>query len=343
MSLLVRITRYSECLPVQTVVTIGKFDGFHLGHRKLLSAVLQEKKKGYASCVISFSTSVDMPGSVIVAGILMYSAQQYADFSGGIDLVLGIALLFGIRMTPNFRQPYFAVSLGDFWRRWHISLGSWMRDYVFYPFALTKKMQRLGKWGISHLGKHVGRVLPACLGNILVFFIVGIWHGAQLHFILWGLYNGIVIAVSELLEPVFIKCNAILHIKTESKGFHVFRIVRTFLVVNVGWYFDRIVNFSDCMLCFKNTLMNFRMGAFGEYMTMLMEGVLSLKVLLIVLVAITVVFIHSLLSEKEVDVFDFLSRRHIVVRWGTYYIMLMLIQISMSYVARTEAFMYAVF
>lgn len=65
MSLLVRITRYSECLPVQTVVTIGKFDGFHLGHRKLLSAVLQEKKKGYASCVISFSTSVDMPGSVI--------------------------------------------------------------------------------------------------------------------------------------------------------------------------------------------------------------------------------------------------------------------------------------
>lgn len=65
MSLLVRITRYSECLPVQTVVTIGKFDGFHLGHRKLLSAVLQEKKKGYASCVISFSTSVDMLGSVI--------------------------------------------------------------------------------------------------------------------------------------------------------------------------------------------------------------------------------------------------------------------------------------
>ena len=121
----------------------------------------------------------DMPGSVIVAGILMYSAQQYADFSGGIDLVLGIAELFGIEMMPNFRQPYFAVSLADFWRRWHISLGAWMRDYVFYPFALTKAMQRLGKWGIRNLGKHVGRVLPACIGNVLVFFIVGIWHGAE--------------------------------------------------------------------------------------------------------------------------------------------------------------------
>ena len=88
------------------------------------------------------SPSSDIPGSVVIAGILMYSAQQYADFSGGIDLVLGIARLFGIQMAPNFRQPYFAVSLGDFWRRWHISLGAWMKDYVFYPFALTKAMQK---------------------------------------------------------------------------------------------------------------------------------------------------------------------------------------------------------
>lgn len=296
-----------------------------------------------AISVILDAPTADMPGSVIVAGILMYSAQQYADFSGGIDLVLGIALLFGIQMAPNFRQPYFAVSLGDFWRRWHISLGSWMRDYIFYPFALTKKMQRLGKWGMSHLGRHVGRVLPACLGNILVFFIVGIWHGAQLHFILWGLYNGIIIALSELLEPVFHKCNEALHIKTESKGFHVFRVIRTFIVVNIGWYFDRIMDFGNCMLCFKNTITNFKMGSFGESMSVLMSGVLSMKVLLIVLAAILLVFIHSYLSEKNIDVFQLLSRRNIVIRWGVYYMMLILIQFSMSYAARTEAFMYAVF
>lgn len=84
------------------------------------------------------------PGSVIVFAILLYSAQQYADFSGGIDIVMGVAELFGIEMMPNFRQPYFSVSLGDFWRRWHISLGAWMRDYVFYPFALTAPMQKFG-------------------------------------------------------------------------------------------------------------------------------------------------------------------------------------------------------
>lgn len=296
-----------------------------------------------AISVILDAPTADMPGSVIVAGILMYSAQQYADFSGGIDLVLGIALLFGVQMAPNFRQPYFAVSLGDFWRRWHISLGAWMRDYVFYPFALTKKMQKLGKWGTNHLGRHAGRVLPACLGNILVFFIVGIWHGAQLHFILWGLYNGLVIAVSELFEPVFQKCNSILHIKTQSKGFHVFRVIRTFIVVNIGWYFDRIIDFSHCMLCFRNTVTNFGLMRFGEYMETLMNGVLSVKALLIVLLAIVLVFIHSYLSERNVDVFTFISNRSILIRWGVYYVMLMLIQFSMSYAARTEAFMYAVF
>ena len=126
--------------------------------------------------------------------LFLFSAQQYADFSGGIDLVLGIALLFGVEMMPNFRQPYFAVSLADFWRRWHISLGAWMKDYVFFPFALTKPMQKLGKWGNAKFGREIGRLFPGTLGNILVFLIVGIWHGAEAHYVIWGLYNGLVIS-----------------------------------------------------------------------------------------------------------------------------------------------------
>lgn len=296
-----------------------------------------------AISVILDAPTADMPGSVIVAGILMYSAQQYADFSGGIDLVMGIAQLFGIQMMPNFRQPYFAVSLADFWRRWHISLGAWMRDYVFYPFALTKPMQRVGKWGMNHLGKHVGRVLPACIGNILVFFIVGIWHGAQSHFILWGLYNGIVIVLAELFAPVFVRWKETLHIREDSRGFHVFRVIRTFIVVNIGWYFDRIVDFGDCMLCFKNTITNFGLMQFYPKMSVLMTDVLSIKVIPIILLAICLVFIYSYLSEKQIDVFELLSKKNIVIRWGVYYAMLAFIQFSMSYATSSEAFMYAVF
>lgn len=125
-------------------------------------------------------------GAMAVVGVLAYSVQQYCDFSGGIDLVAGIAELFGIRLAENFRRPYFAVSLGDFWRRWHISLGAWMRDYVFYPFALCKPVARLSKAAKGRFGAAFARALPAALGNILVFTLVGVWHGATSNYILWA-------------------------------------------------------------------------------------------------------------------------------------------------------------
>ena len=83
--------------------------------------------------------------------------------AGGIDLVTGIAQLFGIRLAPNFKRPYFSVSLGDFWRRWHISLGAWMRDYVFYPFALTRPVSRMSKALKKKVGTHIARALPPTL------------------------------------------------------------------------------------------------------------------------------------------------------------------------------------
>ena len=111
-------------------------------------------------------------GAVIVVAVLLYSLQQYCDFSGGIDLVTGIAELFGIRLAPNFRRPYFSVSLGDFWRRWHISLGAWMRDYVFYPFALTRPMTKLSRAAKARLGADVSRALPAALTDLVL--VVGV-------------------------------------------------------------------------------------------------------------------------------------------------------------------------
>lgn len=208
-----------------------------------------------------------LPGSLVVFAILLYSAQQYTDFSGGIDIVRGVSSLFGMDLDINFRQPYFSTSLGDFWRRWHITLGAWMRDYLFYPFALLKPMQRLGKWCTHHFGRHgrhLGRVLPAGIANIVVFLVVGIWHGPELHYVLWGLYNGVVIALSDLTEPFREGLSARLHWKTTSKGFHIFRILRTFVIVNIGWYFDRIYRFEDEMAAFRRTFTAFGAGQLAD-------------------------------------------------------------------------------
>ena len=186
-------------------------------------------------------------GAMAVVGVLAYSVQQYCDFSGGIDLVAGIAELFGIRMAENFRRPYFAVSLGDFWRRWHISLGAWMRDYVFYPFALSKPVSRLSKAAKGRFGAAFARALPAALGNILVFALVGVWHGATSNYILWGLYNGVILAVTALLEPRYKRLNERCARLTATRGFHAFRVLRTFVIVNIGWFFDRCATAGDAV------------------------------------------------------------------------------------------------
>ena len=148
-----------------------------------------------------------------IAGVLAYSIQLYGDFSGGMDVVQGIAGLFGITLDENFRRPYFAVSVTDFWHRWHITLGTWMKDYVFYPVSLSGFMGKFGKSARKKFGKTLGRALPICIANIIVFLLVGIWHGAAWKFIAYGLYNGLIIGVSGIMAPNYRKWKSALHIK----------------------------------------------------------------------------------------------------------------------------------
>ena len=285
------------------------------------------------------------PGSMIVFAILAYSAYQYADFSGGIDMVLGVARLFGIQMSPNFRQPYFSVSLADFWRRWHITLGAWMRDYVFYPFALLPGVTRWAKHLTKHFGKHIGRTLPACVANIIVFFIVGLWHGAQTHFILWGIYNGFVIALSDLLAPLFEKLTKKLKIDVKSSSYHVFAIIRTFIVVNIGWYFDAIPDFSSCMQAFHNTIFNFNMGGFIttlKFFSSQYDISHYLGCYTIAGIGILFVFVVSLLKERGNDVTAKVLALPVPVRFVLYTCTLFLTFFSMIY-GTGGGFMYANF
>lgn len=112
-------------------------------------------------------------------------------------------------MDENFRQPYFSKSIGEFWRRWHITLGTWMKDYVFYPFSLSKAMNKLGKFFKKHsktrFGKYMAKALPICLADLLIFFIVGVWHGAAWKYIVYGMYNGIIMSFSSIMAPVYEK------------------------------------------------------------------------------------------------------------------------------------------
>ena len=285
------------------------------------------------------------PGCVLVLGILMYSVYQYADFSGGTDLVLGIAELFGIKLPQNFKQPYFSTSLANFWQRWHITLGGWMRDYIFYPFALTKIMQNLSKWATNHLGKHFGRTLPACVANIIVFMLVGVWHGPEFHFFVWGLYNGLVIALSDVLKPLFEKINEKLHVNSKSRPWFFFQIVRTFIIVNIGWYFDRIVDVPNAFAYLRNTFTHFGnplMLASKDYVNQILGNISDFQshIVLITLGSL-IIFIVSLLKENKIDVYETIQKKNIAFRWAAYYVPLILIILSLSFSEGDAGFMYA--
>ena len=286
----------------------------------------------------------NLPGSVILFGVFLYAIQQYADFSGGIDIVLGVARMFGIKMTPNFRQPYFSTSLGEFWRRWHITLGAWMRDYVFYPFVLTKTMLNFGKWTGIHLGKHMGKVLPVSVGNLLVFFLVGIWHGPQMHFVLWGLYNGVVIALTDLLAPVTSKIRESFHINAKSKYYHIFLILLTFTIVTFGGYFDRIEDVRKAWHYLWLTFFSFHGGTFSHMYTNMIHPVLKQSAVNIVLASSLLVFINSVLQEKGTDTFSEIGNRSTGFQWGVYFTVILLILFSFMIVKPgTGGFMYANF
>lgn len=253
-------------------------------------------------------------GAVIVMGVLLYSLQQYCDFSGGIDLVTGIAQQMGVELAPNFKRPYFAVSLGDFWRRWHISLGSWMRDYVFYPFALTRPVSRLSKAAKGRFGQDFARALPAALGNILVFLLVGVWHGATSNYVFWGLYNGVILAFSALMEPAYKRWNAAHPALSASRGFHVFRVLRTFVIVNIGWYFDRCMHGADALRMLLTTFTDWR----GAQLTMpLLEGMgLAAADVWLLAACTALLFVVSLVQERGVVVRSWISERNVLVRYA---------------------------
>lgn len=288
--------------------------------------------------------SANLPGSVLLFGAFLYAIEQYCNFSGGIDMVMAVSMIFGVDMAENFRQPYFSKSLSEFWHRWHITLGKWMRDYVFYPFAMLKPMQKLTKKASDRFGKHFGRALSGGIGNIVVFALVGIWHGPELHFLAWGLYNGIIIAASDMFSPLFKKMKSSLKISDDNKPFKVFQIFRTFMIIVFAGYFDIVRSVSIGISCFKNTFLNFNISSFGSFfMSMVNDGTLTYRAMLVVGVGLIMLIVNSVMKERGLEVRNIMFRRSTAVRWAMCYAMIFFLLYSFSALNGDGGFMYAAF
>ncbi len=276
-------------------------------------------------------------GTWILTAALFYAFQLYTDFSGGVDISRGVAEMFGITMAENFRRPYFSKSIGEYWRRWHITLGAWLKDYLFYPIAMSGAFLKLGRKSKARLGNHVGKVLPAGIATFITFVVIGIWHGANWKYVAFGVWNGAVIFLSNILEPNYKIWLEKLKINSERFFFRCFQMLRTFLIVLVGYYFDIAENFTSAMRMMFLSVTDVRRRDFWDKKVLEAIG-LEISDYVLLLLGLLLLFTVSLYQEKkQCLVREKLAVCPAPVRWGVMVLGTLLILVLGMYGPGTSA------
>ncbi len=262
-----------------------------------------------------FDHYTDYHGFFLIIAVVGYTIQIYADFSGGMDIARGISQIFGIDMAKNFERPYFSTSIPEFWRRWHITLGQWCRDYIFYPISLSPTFGRLGKKSRKIFGDRVGKLFPVIIAQLMTFLTIGIWHGADFKFVAYGLYQAIFIIGAILLEPYIKKLTALLRINTKAFSWKLFQIGRTFMLIVIGRFFSRGASFVAAITMMKESLVfNPRVFFDGSLLRLgLTQG--DFRVLGI---ALLILLFVSILQENGINVREKLSEQNMLFRWLVY-------------------------
>ena len=266
-------------------------------------------------------------GAYIFVGMLFYTLELYADFTGGIDITIGIAETLGITVQENFKRPYFSKSLKEYWRRWHISMCSWFRDYIFYPVSICKPMQKFSKFTRKQFGEKVGRRLPVYVSSFMVWLATGLWHGVSWNFIAWGMANWLVLMGSEELEPAYEKFHKSFQIGG-SMLYEIFQMARTFLLVCCLNLFDCYASLADTFQMFASmfTVHNWEILWDGSLMAL---GLTALDYIILAM-GVTVLVSVSLL-QRSGSVRDRIAKHAYPVRFAVWYGLFLVVLLMGAY------------
>ena len=269
------------------------------------------------------------PGIYVWIATIFYAFQLYTDFSGCMDIVLGMSESFGLILPENFNTPFFSKSISEYWRRWHITLGVWMKDYVFYPLLRSSFFTRLNKSWKKKFGKKRGKQFTTFAAMFILWFTVGIWHGGAWKYVIGsGLLHWFYIVMEELLEEPCAKCMKKLKMNPESKVIGAIRIVRTFFLVCIGDLFFRAKNVPVAFKMLKSAVSTWNPNVIwnGAILNLGLGGV----ELIIAIVSLFILLAVSLLQQKG-SVRDMIAARKLPVRWLIWYILLFWIILFGSY------------
>ena len=245
------------------------------------------------------SNPEEYQGIFYLLSIAMYAVVLFCDFTGGIDIAIGAAELFGIRLPENFNRPFYSRSIQEYWQRWHMTMYSWFRDYVFYTIAASKRMLRFTKSVKKVFGNELAKRLPVHITLIFVWFLTGLWHGATWNFIVWGLANGVVLMFSLEMAPIYERFNTRFPSLADNRIFRCLQIFRTFWLMNMIRSFDIYDGVGTTFKMMGSIVTNFSLSEF------LTQGVSNFNLEILDYISagagLLVVFWVSWLGRGEVD------------------------------------------
>ncbi|MBP5597434.1 MAG: MBOAT family protein [Pseudobutyrivibrio sp.] len=251
-------------------------------------------------------------GMELIIANLFFTIQIYCDFMGYSIIAKGAAKYLGYNLMSNFEMPYFSTSIKEFWRRWHISLSSWLRDYLYIPLGGNRKGTARKYFNL-----------------LLTFFVSGLWHGANITFVVWGMFHGICQVIEDIFRMIFGKISDRIKNQTAAKAWKGLNIFKTFILAAVGWVFFRASNISQAIQVLKSSVKLDNVSA-----VLTGGGIYNLGIdkmgLIMLGIAVLLLFVVSLMRENGINPIEWISSKHFVVRYATYWLIVVLIIFSLD-------------
>jgi D-alanyl-lipoteichoic acid acyltransferase DltB (MBOAT superfamily) len=242
------------------------------------------------------------------------------DFSGAMDAVCGTGQIFGITMPENFQRPFFSKTISEFWTRWHISLGGFFKDYIFYPVTMSKSMKNLTSGARKKLGNHFGSLVAVSVALFCVWLTNGLWHGAGWNYIFFGMYHFVLILTGRLIAPWAKTFHEKFSITADNRPFQIFQILRICVLVVIGELFFRAEGLGIGLSMFGKMVTDFRFGSITHDHLQSMQ--ISGKDFAIVGITLIFIFVFSLLNERGIRVREWLKKQPLALRWALLYVLI---------------------
>jgi D-alanyl-lipoteichoic acid acyltransferase DltB (MBOAT superfamily) len=285
-----------------------------------MKSVIADNCSVYADLI--FANQVKYTGSTLIIGALLFTVQIYADFAGYSNIAIGTGKLFGFNIMKNFAFPYFSRDIGEFWKKWNISLTTWFRDYVFLPlaFSLTRKFKLVRLLIIKK------DLLVYTIGIAITWSLTGLWHGANYTFIVWGLIQGFFLVLHHATVKPRRRLQRKLNISHNNVIFIFIESISTFIIVVFSWIFFRADSLSHAL--------GYVSGIFSVSLFTLPAVVPKTSItILIVLFSILEWFGRN----GEYAIQNFLFNRPKALRWAMYYCIILMI---LFYAITSQRFIY---